>query len=902
MQIRTLHIDGFGKFFNRNISGFESGLNIVYGENESGKTTVLEFIRRVLFGFNVKKIGGIKNIYPPLLGGIYGGQISCLTSKEKPFTIKRNGKPGSKDVQVSIQMNSKEFSGQEYLDELLGHATENNYKNIYAFTLDELQDFGLLSNEHVKNQIYGAGLGLGQISLSDVKSFFDKRCEEIFLPKGIKPSMNKILTDIKKLEQEIADVKSQSSQFETLTMTLNSLYSDQKIIESKIEKLKSHNKSQQTRWDLYPAFTGIVEAQNELKSLGATVDFPLNGMNDFNLFKSKLKTCEASIKEESANKEGLENQREKIQVNDNLLKFESDIFNLMKMTDNVRSALHDKIDIEQSINSLNKTIQGDITHIGIGWNESQVANTSFTEEEKNNAINFGSKMTTIQQTITSLEDQLVSHRERKALENSNGWEILAWGGIAGFAFVSLGIVGFILGFMQNNYPLLSFSIAVFIFGGLFSWQVKKSKKKLDSMDVLESTLVAKLRQAVIDNDSILKDWKSWLVERNFEPNLIPAALGKVFSQIDKVKDMLVQRENLDQRLEKMLKTENEANVIAQRITNNLPNINFDENILKTIEVLGQNINDSKQLHNKRSILDSKIEVTNIRLVSLKKEQDDLSSKLEDLIRSAGASDENNFLQKHKIFERQNHLKKATLEKQNLIQASVDTDEAYNQFFKELENTTKEDLQKEHDLASEQFKRIEADRSTLNQSIGEVRNKLNQLVSSDDLLILQTNLEMKKEKLNNLSREWAVSRLALSLLAKGKREYEKNRQPAVIKSASKLFSEMTGYSKIMKPLDSDSLIIFDENEKKKGVGEMSRGTREQLYLSMRLGLIEEYESRSEPLPVVMDDVFVNFDDDRRDKVIEILKEFSMGRQVIILSCHKHSLDLYSRHGAKQVHIN
>ena len=84
--------------------------------------------------------------------------------------------------------------------------------------------------------------------------------------------------------------------------------------------------------------------------------------------------------------------------------------------------------------------------------------------------------------------------------------------------------------------------------------------------------------------------------------------------------------------------------------------------------------------------------------------------------------------------------------------------------------------------------------------------------------------------------------------------------------------------------------------------MSRGTREQLYLAMRFGLIQEYETRSEPLPVVMDDVFVNFDDDRRDKVIEILKEFSEGRQVIILSCHKQSLDLFTRHGAKQILIN
>ena len=261
-----------------------------------------------------------------------------------------------------------------------------------------------------------------------------------------------------------------------------------------------------------------------------------------------------------------------------------------------------------------------------------------------------------------------------------------------------------------------------------------------------------------------------------------------------------------------------------------------------------------------------------------------------------------FLRKHAILLRQNILTNAISENHKLIQASVGNDEALIHFIQEIESTSSEDLQKEYSLVSSQLKKIEADRSNLNQSIGEIRNKLNHLVSNDDLLILQSNLEMKKEKLSSLSREWVISRLALKLLAKGKREYEKNRQPGVIKSASQLFSDMSGYSKIMKPLDNDSLLIFDENENKKGVAEMSRGTREQLYLSMRLGLIEEYESRSEPLPVVMDDVFVNFDDDRREKVIKILKKFSEGRQVIILSCHKHSLDLYTQLGARQILIN
>ena len=83
--------------------------------------------------------------------------------------------------------------------------------------------------------------------------------------------------------------------------------------------------------------------------------------------------------------------------------------------------------------------------------------------------------------------------------------------------------------------------------------------------------------------------------------------------------------------------------------------------------------------------------------------------------------------------------------------------------------------------------------------------------------------------------------------------------------------------------------------------MSRGTREQLYLSMRLGLIEEYESRSEPLPIVMDDVLVNFDDPRKARVIEMLKQFAQSRQIIVLTCHKSSLQDFIKSGATRILI-
>ena len=54
MEIREIQIDGFGVFSASKLKGVSSGLNIIYGPNEFGKTTLLEFIRCMLVGFPVK--------------------------------------------------------------------------------------------------------------------------------------------------------------------------------------------------------------------------------------------------------------------------------------------------------------------------------------------------------------------------------------------------------------------------------------------------------------------------------------------------------------------------------------------------------------------------------------------------------------------------------------------------------------------------------------------------------------------------------------------------------------------------------------------------------------------------------------------------------------------------------
>ena len=60
MRLLELHIDGFGKFHDRTIS-FNDGINIIYGKNEAGKSTLHTFIRGMLFGIERGRGRAAKN-------------------------------------------------------------------------------------------------------------------------------------------------------------------------------------------------------------------------------------------------------------------------------------------------------------------------------------------------------------------------------------------------------------------------------------------------------------------------------------------------------------------------------------------------------------------------------------------------------------------------------------------------------------------------------------------------------------------------------------------------------------------------------------------------------------------------------------------------------------------------
>jgi uncharacterized protein YhaN len=209
MQIEELHIDGFGRFSQLSLRQVPSGLSIILGDNEAGKSTLLAFLRSVLFGFPARKQ---KEFYPALNGGRKAGRVLLLDHRSERITVERCEGKGAGPLTITFP--DGRTGGEEAFRPLIGSATAELYENVFAFSLSELQEFGSLNTEKVRDAIYSAGVGVGRRTLTEVSKDLANRSGELFAPGGSKPQMNKLLTQIEQLQGQIKEHRQDQEQYE----------------------------------------------------------------------------------------------------------------------------------------------------------------------------------------------------------------------------------------------------------------------------------------------------------------------------------------------------------------------------------------------------------------------------------------------------------------------------------------------------------------------------------------------------------------------------------------------------------------------------------------------------------------------------------------------------------------
>lgn len=159
---------------------------------------------------------------------------------------------------------------------------------------------------------------------------------------------------------------------------------------------------------------------------------------------------------------------------------------------------------------------------------------------------------------------------------------------------------------------------------------------------------------------------------------------------------------------------------------------------------------------------------------------------------------------------------------------------------------------------------------------------------------QQKLAQHTARIAELGADYAASRIASAVLAQVIDTYQKRNQGPLIEQASKRYATITDgrYSSVVIDYDEEKQILkaVRSDGERLTMEQLSTGRRDQLFLALRLAAIEGHLDKREPLPIIVDDILIQFDDAAAAATFKVLADLSKRTQVLFLTHHEHLLEV------------
>lgn len=390
-------------------------------------------------------------------------------------------------------------------------------------------------------------------------------------------------------------------------------------------------------------------------------------------------------------------------------------------------------------------------------------------------------------------------------------------------------------------------------------------------------------------------WESWLVERQLSPELSPEAALEVFRLAEQGRDWLEQLETVVLKLEGV-RREIHAFESDCETLNGIMDLARDEvaaaqehsslsgklhRVLAELEHQQREREAVTGLVGKKASLEEELKKALDRLELLEQAEDHL-------LHESGAADGEQLL---RIAEEETLRGRF---KEELRQAELEIDltvgsghrEQLEQLLKHREET---ELNLLLEAARDKLRQAERDRRDHLERKGRLLQEVESLEAQGLQSNWQQQLSEQEAALAETVDRYAELALCYELIGRVRRIYEQERQPQVLKTASAYLQEMTDglYPRILVKMGTQELMVEHRDHGPMGSSYLSRGTAEQTYLAMRLALSEAV-SGSRNLPLLLDDLFVNFDRGRLKGALRVLGQLSRQHQIIFMTCHDHVL--------------
>ena len=763
MKISEIHIDGFGVWHDRTWTGLSEGVNVFCGPNEAGKTTLMSFIRSIIFGFERRSHS---RRYEPLNGGKHGGSLA-LTVATGEIRVERKA---GRHVRGAVQLHHRDGTGDEQmLEGVLGGTTRTVYHNVFAFGLEELEHFRTLQESEVASHISGAGLGVGATRWSRVHKDLEERRGKLFLPRGQNSTINRALKELETVRDELDRTEHEPEEYVAA-------HEEHLRVETRIKELDVSVGALTKRVDHYEKLRKALPHRQKRAAIESQLDdletvdrFPEGGVERLNLLLHQRRQLESDLRKRSEDIEARRLKRVELAT----LYTPQELIRRSRGVDSLRILLP-RLDSA-----------GEIVDAAIA---------------KRDAVRA--------------ECDLLGSSRDSARPPS---------GVAMAIFMTLVGLGAANLFMAEQ--IVPGSVVAAVMVGLTYWYHCRSRH----------------------------------AER----------LGR---------DLDAGRERLREVEIQLQRTRDQRTEIRSAIESHAGRSDFSiadlEKEAARVRRLTDMADEIRSIDNELSLEEKARIRTNDQI-----RENDLGMCA--LLEDGGAATEDEFFRRAELFRKRQDLQR---ELDRTPSAEVEAEPGWDKVDAVDDEAYAESVAA-LDVAKGQL--AEAGREC-----GRLEERILTLGRSEERSNTRLRQESILARIDEASEKWAVLTLCRTLLDETRKIYESERQPDVLRHASEFFALLSEgrYVRVIAPLDSEDIVVEKCDGARVSPENLSRGTAEQLYLAMRLALVREYSEHVEPLPVIFDDIFVNFDPHRTRRSIDAVRDLSHTHQILLFTCHPHLLEL------------
>ena len=401
-----------------------------------------------------------------------------------------------------------------------------------------------------------------------------------------------------------------------------------------------------------------------------------------------------------------------------------------------------------------------------------------------------------------------------------------------------------------------------------------------------------------------REWRQWLRDHQLDEALTPDTMTTFLAHVDAARGILLETRRMRDRVVAIEKDIEEfrQKVEPLAVTHDipLPAGNWGQTAAVADTLISQT-DQAREAQSRREAAQEQQEAAQRFVEDRERRLRQVQKELDDFLSLGGTDDPEDFRVRSRAHEGRLECERRRDELIRSLERLSGPGDRLDAFRELLASTDQIQLNEESSTVSERLREVEATRSGLQEERGRIENELERLTGEEETSRLRMQRSTLLEQLRDSAWEWSRLTMAEELLDRTRQKFEIERQPRVVQQAQDFFSHITGqrYTRLSVPIGERTVTVMDAIGGGKQPQELSRGTREQLYLALRFGLVREFGEHAERLPVVVDEVLVNFDPERARLAAEAFANLAETNQVLVFTCHPDMVDLFAEAARAQV---